>query len=280
MAFKAQALTITDDRGKTITLTKPASRIVSLYGGITDILLSLNLENKLIAWTKQDQALHPKLTFTQVGTHLRPSLETILSLKPDLILQMGKRPHSLLIAQKLEHFGLTVAIFDPQNFTELFQCIHKIGILTHTEPKAKKLIQKLKAQLENLQPVPSQKRPTVFFEVRYPNLLGAGKKSFVSEIIFMAGGQNVLNHPKKLVHLNPEVLLKLNPDVYIVQVGPMNPVYHPLANRTFYQDLKAVKKKNIFLVKEEEFSRPGPNTIQAAIKLHNFLKEKRLIPQN
>ncbi len=92
MVFKAQALTITDDRGKTITLTKPASRIVSLYGGITDILLSLNLENKLIAWTKQDQALHPKLTFTQVGTHLRPSLETILSLKPDLILQMAKGP--------------------------------------------------------------------------------------------------------------------------------------------------------------------------------------------
>lgn len=273
-----KAIEIIDARGVKISLNKPAKRIISLYGAITDILLDLGLKDNIVGWTKQDKIEHSTFAIPQIGTHLRPNLEKILALKPDLILQMGKRPHSLLTVSKLENFQLKVALFNPANFKELFSCIQKIGLLTGKENKSKKLILQLKTQLEQIKLPATFKRPTIFFEVRYPNLLGAGENSFVSEIIYQAGGINVLSQSKKLVRLSEEELLQLNPTVYIVQKGPMNPIYQPLDLRPLYKQLRATQEKNILLVEERLFSRPGPKSVQAALKLHSFLKKKGLIP--
>jgi iron complex transport system substrate-binding protein len=107
--------------------------------------------------------------------------------------------------------------------------------------------------------------------VRYPNLLGAGQQSIVNDVILKAGGVNCLPNRKKLVRINIETLVGYNPEVYVVQKGPMNrnpadPKYRPN-----FRVLKAVEDDRVLFVDEHIFSRPGPRSVEAVEKLAAFL---------
>ncbi|MDR2077179.1 MAG: ABC transporter substrate-binding protein, partial [Desulfovibrio sp.] len=116
--------------------------------------------------------------------------------------------------------------------------------------------------------------PSVFFEVRYPNLLGAGGQSILTEVIAAAGGANCLAaRRERLVRLSEEVLLLLDPDIYIVQTGAMNPAPGHPETRPLFRALKAVRQEAVLFVAEERFSRPGPGAVDAAEELAAFLRE-------
>jgi len=72
-----------------------------------------------------------------------------------------------------------------------------------------------------------------------------------------------------------EALISKDPDVYIAQKGPMN---HPqnIEKRPGFSSLKAVKTKNVFIVDEYKFSRPGPRIIDAVEELFYILYGKEV----
>ncbi|WP_092063081.1 ABC transporter substrate-binding protein [Desulfonauticus submarinus] len=279
LPLNAFSITIQDDLGQKIFLAKPAKKIVSLYGGITDILLSLNLKEHIVGWTKPD-ALEWGGNIVSIGTHMRPNLEIILSLHPDLVLQMGTAKHSILPIKHLKKYNIPVAVFNPHNFKELFHTILRIGKLVGKKQLAHQLVKQYQQKLKNLNTdkIPFTKRPTIFFEVRYPNLLSVGQGSIVSEIIYWAGGRNILKSSKKLLRISEEKLLSLNPQVYIIQKGPMNKKPISLHKRPLFKKIKAVLTNHILIVKEKNFSRPGPRSIEAVLFLHHYLKQQHLIP--
>jgi iron complex transport system substrate-binding protein len=111
----------------------------------------------------------------------------------------------------------------------------------------------------------------VFFEVRYPNLLGAGRGSIVNDIIRRAGGLNCLGDGKKMVRIGMESLIQKNPEAYVVQEGPMNRNPSPPADRPHFRVLDAVKQGKVLFVEEQVFSRPGPRSVEAVELLATFL---------
>jgi iron complex transport system substrate-binding protein len=114
-------------------------------------------------------------------------------------------------------------------------------------------------------------RPSVFFEVRYPNLLGAGQQSIVNDVILKAGGINCLPNSKKLVRINIETLVGYNPEVYVVQRGPMNRNPADPKSRPNFRVIKAVDEGRVLFVDEHIFSRPGPRSVEAVERLASFL---------
>lgn len=86
----------------------------------------------------------------------------------------------------------------------------------------------------------------------------------------MAGGINIVKAPKQHVNYSIEKLLNIQPDVYIVQQGPMNRSPLP-AERPLFRELTAVKKRRVFTVDEKKYSRFGPRTIDAIVELADIL---------
>ena len=127
---KAQSQTpciqIVDDQGKGITLPHPARRIIALYGAYNEILAAMGLEDRLVGRTKADALPSSILTKPSIGTHMRPNIELILGLKPDLIVQSAGRRDAMLIVEQLRKEGLHVAVFRPENFDELFSVIKRL----------------------------------------------------------------------------------------------------------------------------------------------------------
>jgi len=83
---------------------------------------------------------------------------------------------------------------------------------------------------------------------------------------------------QKLVRLSEEELLRLDPEVYLLQRGPMNPSPVSPTNRPHFQTLQAVQQERIMIVDQQLFSRPGPRSVDAVEALARFLHPQRFTP--
>ena len=271
---------VTDDLGHEIVLREPAQRIIALYGAYNEILAGMGLEDRIVARTKADERPPSIRSKPSIGTHMRPNVELVLSLKPDLILQSAGRREATAVVEQLRRHGRRVAVFQPNRFAELFDVIERIGRLTGEPRAAGGLIHRLRERIDAVEKrlAGVSHRPRVFFEVRYPNLLAAGRGSIVNDVIVRAGGVNCLESPKKLTRVGMETLIRSAPDAYILQKGPMNPEPSSPASRgSHFWILEAVREGRILTVDEQAYSRPGPRSVNAVEELAAFLHPDRFL---
>ncbi len=273
------AISVTDDQGRQIRLDAPATRIIALYGAFNEILADLGREDLLIARTATDDLPPSIVAKPSIGTHLRPNAELILGLAPDLVIQLGGRGEAMEPVRFLEKRGLKVAVFDLENFEQLFSVMKRLGTLTGSSDQAAERIRFMRSELARIEAGNKDPRPRIFFEARYPTLLAAGQGSMATEIISRAGGENCVTAPDKLVRLGEEELLRLAPDIYLVQEGPMNPRPVPMAERSLFRTLACLNSGQIHVVDQKVFSRPGPRSLEAVRQLStiisNWKKEVR-----
>lgn len=262
---------VVDDRGLEVVLARPANRIVPLYGALADILLALDAGEAVLARTDADTA--PELADRlSIGTHMRPNVELLAGLRPDLVLQMGGRKDASLPLLALERLGVSTAFFEARDFEELFSVIQRIAVLCGREARARELERSMRVTLDKARGLAGElPRRRVFYEVRYPNLLAAGQGSMVDALIRAAGGRNCLEGGERLVRLNEEELLRLDPEVCLTQQGPMNPAPVPFVERVHFRTLSCVRSGQTFVVDEKRFSRPGPQSADAALELARLL---------
>ncbi len=76
---------------------------------------------------------------------------------------------------------------------------------------------------------------------------------------------------RKLERLSEEALLQHDPQVYLIQQGPMNKTPVPLLARPHFRTLQAVRHNRWYIVDEARFSRPGPRAVSAVEELARFL---------
>ncbi len=248
-------------------------RIIALYGAINEILIALGAQDSIAARTRADADLEPIKHLPSIGTHMQPNPELIMAQNPDLIIQLKGRSESLRNLDFFRERNIPVLVFQIDTFEDLFSMTEKLGKILNREDRAGELIAEWKNRLKILSDRKHQYRPKVFYEARYPNLLAAGSKGIINEIIKLAGGDNIIDIPKKLVRINEEVLFIRDPDVYIIQKGPMNPDGGNLTQRKNLDKLRAAKM--VLVVDEGKFARPGPQSIDAAEQLNSFLFPNR-----
>lgn len=247
--------------------------MVALYGALNEILAGMGLVDRLVARTEADHEPPAIEGLPVIGTHMRPNLERVLAVKPDLVLQVSGREESRQTADALARLGVPVAVFAIHDFPSLFAAIDRIGALTGAPQAATRLVAGLRQRLEAVAAAAQgrAKRPTVFFEARSGSLLAAGAGSMVDAVITAAGGTNAVTQKKHLVRLSDEELLRLAPDVCLTQRGPMNPEAAPMDQRPEYAALPCVTAKRAFVVDEAAFSRPGPRSVEAVEQLARLL---------
>jgi iron complex transport system substrate-binding protein len=271
------AVAVTDDAGNRIELACPARRVIGLYGVFGEIFQAMGAGELLVARTAADVRDPALRDLPSVGTHMRPNLELVVGLEPDLVLQMGGRRKAGESVAALRAHGVPTAMFQVRTIEDLFSVIERLGVLTGTEEQARKLVCGMQKDLEavasRLRGVASL--PGVFFEVRYPNLLAAGQGSVVADVIRLAGGKNCVTDKGKLVRFSEEQLIGLDPDVYLLQQGAMNPAPVPLRERSHFRTLAAVRLGAVYQVDEYLFSRPGPHLVRAVEQLARMLHPER-----
>lgn len=277
LAFPCAAVEITDDLGQTITLARPARRIIPLYGAFSEMLFAIGAGRQIAARTQADQFPPEMANLPSVGTHMKPNVEMVLGLKPDLVIQSEARNAAGDEIRKIREAGIPVAVFGPGQFEDIFSVMRRLGILAGCEKEAEAAVAGLRARLQAVRArvgdVPRKRK--VFFEVRSEPLAAAGQDSVVQQVIDAAGAENVVKSQRAIVQYNVETLLTNEVDWYVVQKGPMNRNPPEPARRTHFDRLRAVRDGKVFAVDELVYSRPGPRSVQAVEELARTLYPER-----
>ena len=125
-AFSAQVI---DDLGHEISLQGPAKRIIPLYGAFAEILFALGAGKEILARTQADQFPPEIVNLPSVGTHMRPNVEMIIGLKPDLVVQSASRWEAAADMARVQDAGIPVAVFSPNTFNDIFSTMDRLAIL-------------------------------------------------------------------------------------------------------------------------------------------------------
>lgn len=284
----AFAMQVSDDQGRIISLEKPAQRIIPLYGAFAEMLFAIGAGEQVIARTQADAFPEGVKMLPSVGTHMKPNVEMIIGLKPDLVIQSASRREAIPGMDSLEQAGIPVAVFAPRSFSGIFATISRLGQLTGRQQQAESLLEDLRKRLARVQfhlglnqaesvlagtdkrilaRCTIKRRRTVFFEVRAEPLTAAGQGSMVQDILNLAGANNVVKSEKSLLIYNLESLLLSDPDFYLVQTGPMNRNPVDPRKRVHFEKLRAMRDGNVLYVDEFLYSRPGPRCVDAVEQL-------------
>jgi iron complex transport system substrate-binding protein len=276
-APESNALGIVDDLDRTIEIVQPARRVIPLYGAFAEMLYAVGAGPQLVARTQADRHPAEIEQLPSVGTHMKPNVELIIGLKPDLVIQSASRHDAMPELDRLREASIPVAVFSPMSLDEIFSTMARLGVLTGHESSAERAVALLRERLQRVRTRVSgvEKPSKVFYEVRSEPLTAAGQGSIVQKIIEAAGAQNVVSNEKGIVQFNFEALLVADPDIYIVQKGPMNRNPAEPAKRPHFDQLRSVREGKVIYVDELMVSRPGPRSVDAVEELARAIYPER-----
>lgn len=241
-------------------------RIISMSPSITETLFALGVGNRVVGVT--DFCIFPKeaCALPKIGGLLNPSVETWITLKPDLIIHQDDSHKLRVNAQNL---GIRTLPVSMTRILNIFETIKILGEALGCEPAARALIHKLQSGIQNqkvrLQGIPKKTTLLLLNDGGNPNgaLYSVGRRTFLGELLELAGGENVLtdssiNYPK----ISKEFILRHSPEV-IIQAGPnanLSPKEKAESLRHWqrFPTLTAVKNKTIYFVGADYILIPGP----------------------
>jgi iron complex transport system substrate-binding protein len=265
-----------DDRGELIVLKKTPNRIVSLAPAATEMLFAIGVGDKVVGVTTYCDYPPATKNIPKVGGFINPSLESIVKLKPDLIVAMRGNPLSLL--ERLEKMGYPVFALNPKSISDVLIGMKKLGELTGSK-EANRVVRDLKARLERIRKrvegIPYERRPKVVIELWDNPLIVFGKGSIGDEVIERAGGKNIIEGKVAYPQISLETLIEKQPDVIIL--SHMTKVQNPLKEvkkRANWDKLRAVREGRVYAIDADIIDRPGPRLIQAVEILHRMLYPK------
>ena len=263
---------IIDSSGETITLTSVPQRIVSLAPNTTEILCALGLEDRIVGRT--DYCNYPKSveTIPSIGGTYNPNIEAIIALEPDLVLSATHVPKE--VTYKLRDVGIPVAFLnEEENFEGTMSTITNIGILTGTEAEAETVVAEMEMTIDNIlrevDALQKTEKPKVYYMVGFGEQdFTAGGNTFISEMIGLAGGQNIAQNIQGW-SISREEILADEPDMIIMPSDLTT--LETLQQTEFYKDLDAVKSGHVYEIDGDMISRQGPRIADALVEMAKII---------
>ncbi|MDW8045558.1 MAG: cobalamin-binding protein, partial [Nitrososphaerota archaeon] len=199
-----------------------------------------------------------------IGGFANPSIEKIVASMPDVVFAI--HTIQLKFVESLEEKGVKVVFLDPKSIQDILNNILLIGKVAGKDVEAKKLVESMKQRIDNVvkktQNIPY--RPRVYYEVWHDPLMSIGPGTFISQLIEMAGGQNIFSDshlPYPVV--SAESVIARNPEFIIIKIGYMGGVAKDeIMKRPGWGVISAVKDGKIYEIDEDLVVRPGPRIVE------------------
>jgi iron complex transport system substrate-binding protein len=275
-------LSIIDDYGRNVTITNyPPQRIVCLAPSSTEIIFSLNLEDKLVGVDNYDY-YPPEITeaiesrnITRVGQYALISIETIVDLEPDLIIAAMRVQDE--IVENLAAVDQTAMIIYPQSFDDVLADISLVGEATGQTEKAEAVVTDIQERANEIaaktQDAPN---PKVYIEYSFNGgYQSFGSGSFADEIISKAGGQNIFtDSTSAYIATSSEEVITSNPEMIIIAKGAMSAACgltpETIMGRPGWSEIYAVQNNQIYEI-DERLLLPGPAMIEGLESMAKIL---------
>ena len=256
----------TDGLNRTITLSAPARRVVSLAPANTEILFAVGAGAQVVGRDETSDYPPEALTLPTIGGYSGFNLEAIVALHPDLVLAGGINTPELVAS--LEQLGLTVYFLpNPGTLEEMYANLETVARLTGHESETSTLVESLKKRVAAVDEkiLPLSYAPTVYYELDATDAtkpFTAGPGSFVDLLISRAGGINIgAGLQGQWAQISLEQLVVANPAIIILGDSAYGETPEKVAQRHGWGTLSAIQNGQVFPFDDNLVSRPGPRLV-------------------
>lgn len=127
-----------------------------------------------------------------IGAYYPLNVESILALKPDLVVAMGEQAEW---TAQLEPLGVKVLLIDPRTIEDVQAAIVVVGEATGHREEALELAGSIRERIAAVErkvaTIPRDERVRVFYEVYSDPLMTAGPDCLIGQMVAAAGGLSV-----------------------------------------------------------------------------------------
>jgi iron complex transport system substrate-binding protein len=240
-------------------------RIVSLAPAMTEILFSLGLGERVVGVTTVCDRPEAARRKPKVGGMSNPSLEAIVTLKPDMVV-MNTDGNPKAVADRLAKLGIKTYVFRARRLNDLPAGIREMGHALGAGPAADLLAKEIetairnasRSQLVQSHTVSGVGRKVVF--IIWPNpLIVAGPGTILDDAMKMNGLNNIASDARvPYPRFSLESVIERQPDMILIGKGH-NDNMKKLSKELLksLRSLEAVRKGRVCYM-DDGLYRPGP----------------------
>jgi iron complex transport system substrate-binding protein len=206
-------------------------RIVSLGGGVTEIIFALGQQHRLAG--VDQSSLYPEQAqlLPSVGYYRSIPIEGILQLKPDMVIASEQAGPEYSLSQ-LSLLGLRVErVSDQPQVDSLYRRIEQVAGLLGVPERGKLIREALEHDLAHSYQHSSDRTSVMLVVMRSGKLLGAGNGTAAAKIISLSSLDNVLNDVQGYQQISAEIVSKKMPSALIVTTSSVQSLGGILAVR-------------------------------------------------
>jgi ABC-type Fe3+-hydroxamate transport system substrate-binding protein len=264
IALPASALRVlTDEAGRKVTLPDHVHRIVCLTPSITDTVYAIGAGADVVGVT--DYTLYPPEARQKpsIGGVLRPSLERIAVLHPDVAIGIASFNDAETI-RGIERLGIPVFLVNASGLAGLYNSIAAIGRALARESEASALVARLRQreQAVRSQAAAVAQHPSVFLAISLDPCITAGRRAFITELLSAAGARSVTDDlQQEWVHLNIEAIIPRKPAfILVLQDAPFG--LQEMREHAGWRSLEAVRRGRVLRI-DQRLQYPSPVVFDA-----------------
>ena len=256
------ARTLTDDVGRSVTVPDDPHRVVCLMPSLVDDVYALGGGSEVIAVTDFTKYPPEAKTKPSVGLPLSPSLETIISLHPDLVLASSdlNRGETVNQLQKLE---IPVFVVTARGIEGIYESLASVGRALNREHEAVRLVTALRERERAVrQRVAGKPVINVLMPIWYDPILTIGKRAYITDLIEIAGGHSVTSDiAEEWPEISFEAVLARSPQALVLVRGSKMSV-EAIRSRPGWVTLAAIRNNRIYYV-DDRIDSPSPVAFDA-----------------
>lgn len=258
-----------------------ARRVVCMAPAFTEICFALGHGDAVAGVTDYCDFPDAARRLPRVGGFLNPNLEAIIRLAPDLVLLV---PEEAELAQRLGALGIRAEVLSLYTLADIERAMRVVARRLGDPAAGEALARSWRRELQAVARERSaDAAPRVMVVVgRNPaslnNVFVAGPKTFLGELVQLAGGRNVyqgkVRYPslslEGIAHADPEVIVEMYPGMKLdaAQMAALARDWDRLPA------LAAVRSRRVHVLDDAYLAIPGPRAVAIARALRECMAGK------
>ena len=239
---------------------KKYNRIVVLDPATVEMIYMLGAEDKIVGVANLERSkVWPEekvAKLESVGTFIKPSLERIITLKPDLVITSALTDDNL--NNGLKSNNIEAKRIQANSIEEIFTNFMEVAKMLGKENEANKIIAEKRAKLEEIKKMATGNKKGLFVMSASP-LMVFGNDNLPNDIMKLLNIKNIAENQKgRNPIVTPEFIMKENPDIIITLLP--NPSQIVTTNPQL-KNVNAIKNNKFIVVNSSQILRGSPRTI-------------------
>ena len=251
-------------------------RVISLSPCLTELIFHLGEGGALVGRTTACDYPAEAGRIEVVGGFGKPSLEKIVSLKPDVVVASALANTAMGAA--IKQIGIEFHMLPSNSIEDYYKTVRLLGGILHCEKRAAAEIARVKKGLKRfveLNAKLTSGRPRVYLEVWDRPYMTVGRKSFINDLITYAGGANIAGDLNQAYfNCSVEWIIKSDPDVIIcpaMKTGREADV----ERRNGWRKMTAVRNHRVYVdLNDDLIYRLGPRILEGIELLRSKILKK------